>query len=42
MPSLVHRVQLVDHVLVIGPRLVQLLLHLVVVDLQSAKLKFKL
>ena len=42
MTCLIHSVQLVDKVVVIGPRLSELLLHLVIVDLEGAQLQFKL
>lgn len=41
MPGLVHRVKLFNEVIVIRTRLVQLLFHLVVIDLHSAKLEFE-
>ena len=42
MACLIHSVQLINKVIVIGPRLSQLLLHLVIVDLESAQLQLKL
>jgi len=38
----IHRVQLVDQVVVVSPRRRQLLLHLVVIDLQCAQLQLVL
>ena len=42
MTCLIHSVQLVDKVIVIGPSLTELLFHLVIVDLEGAQLQFKL
>ena len=42
MACLIHSVQLINKVIVIGPCLSQLLLHLVIIDLESAKLQLKL